>query len=409
MEISKEQIGKELHLRLKGRLDAAWSDHVQKTIAEHIREGSYCIVLNCAELEYVSSAGIRVLLVFYKQLAQVEGSLRLVEVRPVVRDVLQAVGLSRLMDAGQGETPAAEGEAETVEHGNIEFQVYDRKRIGAAAGVSLKYLGDPQALLGRGKMELRQMAFPEATFGLGLGAFGDKPERCLERVGEFLAVGGTAAYLPPGSERVVDYVTSSGTLVPSVLALYGFLAQGKLDVFVRFRAAKTESVLLSEVIAGLASLVGKEELAVVMVAESAGLVGASLRKSPLTRSNREAIFSYPQIQEFVSFTADKAYRKNLALVAGAAGNAAEKFPFFRPLSPSSPFQGHFHAAVFPYQPFRKDRLVLEEVVGKLFGSENTIDLLHLLHDDREIIGGGESEFSQGIIWFAPVTAKTGMA
>ena len=73
MEITKRQIGEVLEIRITGRLDAYWSDHLTNCLSDAIREGAHQISLNMSEVAYMSSAGIRVLLQFYKQLKGIQG------------------------------------------------------------------------------------------------------------------------------------------------------------------------------------------------------------------------------------------------------------------------------------------------------------------------------------------------
>ena len=74
----------------------------------------------------------------------------------------------------------------------------------------------------------------------------------------------------------------------------------------------------------------------------------------------------------------------------------------RPLDAAGAIEGHFHAAAFPFHPFKKGRLELKDTVRTLFEAGGLLGLLHLLHDDRDIAGVGESEFTRGACWVAPL-------
>ena len=74
----------------------------------------------------------------------------------------------------------------------------------------------------------------------------------------------------------------------------------------------------------------------------------------------------------------------------------------RPLSQGSSVSGHFHAAVFSYGPLQRGKVDLRETVTGLFRTERPLAVLHLLADDRPIVGAGESEFSRGACWVGPV-------
>lgn len=80
-------------VRLIGRLDAAEADAAAKDFA--VLEGP--IVADCSALEYISSAGISVLLLTYKRLTAAGHSLRLAEVAPRIRNVFVYSGLAKLL------------------------------------------------------------------------------------------------------------------------------------------------------------------------------------------------------------------------------------------------------------------------------------------------------------------------
>jgi len=74
----------------------------------------------------------------------------------------------------------------------------------------------------------------------------------------------------------------------------------------------------------------------------------------------------------------------------------------RPLSDDDGRSGHVHAAVFPYRPLRKGRLGLDAALSEVFEHQSVLGLLHLLDDGREGVGAGQSAFTRGILWAAPV-------
>ena len=78
---------------LAGRLDAAEAEKARRTLDAL----SGPLVLDCAELDYVSSAGIGLLVETYKRLHQSGQTLRLVNLLPRVRNVFAYAGLDRVL------------------------------------------------------------------------------------------------------------------------------------------------------------------------------------------------------------------------------------------------------------------------------------------------------------------------
>jgi anti-anti-sigma factor len=80
-------------VRMSGRLDAAEADKARADLDG--MPGP--LTLDCSELEYISSAGLSVLIVTYKRLHAAGHPLRLVNLQPRVRNVFHYAGLNRLL------------------------------------------------------------------------------------------------------------------------------------------------------------------------------------------------------------------------------------------------------------------------------------------------------------------------
>src|SRR6185436_5870708 len=106
--------------------------------------------------------------------------------------------------------------------------------------------------------------------------------------------------------------------------------------------------------------------------------------------------------DWLWFTPERAFARTTSLVVGvvARGDAGVLAPHLRPIGDG--LLGHFHAAAFTYHPLRKGRLDLRSTVASLFEGENLEGVLHLLNDDRPIVGGGQSEFRRGALWLGPI-------
>ena len=81
------------HVRVQGRLDAAESDRALQVL----RGISGPVTLDCTGLDYISSAGIAVIMDTYKRLMAAGHSLRLVNLTPRVKNVFTYAGLDKLL------------------------------------------------------------------------------------------------------------------------------------------------------------------------------------------------------------------------------------------------------------------------------------------------------------------------
>lgn len=102
MEITVETSGEATRLKVKGRLDGYWADHLAKALEAEIRRGSHRLLLDLSEVVFLSSAGIGTLLRFYKQLHEIQGSLLVSEASEQVRKVLEISRLTGMLLASGG-------------------------------------------------------------------------------------------------------------------------------------------------------------------------------------------------------------------------------------------------------------------------------------------------------------------
>ena len=403
MEITKVQKGDAVEVKIGGRLDAYWSDHLSNEISSVIRGGVHHVRLDLSDLTYVSSAGIRVLLNFYQQLKAIQGSLIVVRISEPARAVLELAGLLQFLSPAEAATSAIQMPGKLLDRANATYELFSLKE---SAFLRCKILGDPSLLDGCrfNESNAHKVALSPSTFGLGLGAFGSAYRECRDRFGEFLAVSGSAAYLPTDGTNVADYLVSSGKYVPEMTVLYGLFCEGSWRYLVRFEASQqTGSVKLSEIVSFALELTKKESLALVMVSETAGLVGAALTKPPVGSVSASAPYQYPETVDWLSFTVERAHAKSLSLVAGVVTRSRTTPSILRWMDQTEEVAGHFHAAAFPYTPLKKGRLDMNETINRLFESNRVEGVLHLIHDDREISGTGESEFIRGACWISPIT------
>jgi anti-anti-sigma factor len=404
MEIIRQRLNDTFELKAKGRLDAYWSGHLSNEIAEVLRAGARSIRLNMKEVDYVSSAGIRVLFQSYKQLHEIRGTFAVSEPSEAVRSVLELAGVGELLfeKASSGDIQvAAPAQAETFVRGNARFEILE-SRPGT---MTARIIGSPEPLAGCHfhQEHCQELPFGQEALGIGLGAFGKNFADCQGRFGEFLAAAGAAAYLPTDGSNVADYILATGDFVPRLQVLYGLACDGDFSKIVYFESTDNAlQVTLREIVEACRQMAGTDAIAIAMIAESAGLMGAALRRSPALEASQPA-FEHPQIRQWLSFTAERAYARSVALVVGVAtSNQRSRLnPIVRPLAKECDLAGHFHAASFSYHPLKKGETNLKEAAKRLFEVENLEGVLHLLNDERES-GAGQSEFFRGVCWIGSI-------
>ena len=92
MNIQKTLEGTTLTIALDGRLDTTTSPELEETLASSL-DGATALVFDFAKLDYLSSAGLRVLLSAQKRMNK-QGSMKLVHVNDAVKEVFEITGFA---------------------------------------------------------------------------------------------------------------------------------------------------------------------------------------------------------------------------------------------------------------------------------------------------------------------------
>ena len=84
-------------LKIKGRIDSATAPQLEKTIQALTNHSRFRIILDLKELEFMSSAGLRVLMITQKACRRYNrGELVLAEVPDVIKSALELSGFTQL-------------------------------------------------------------------------------------------------------------------------------------------------------------------------------------------------------------------------------------------------------------------------------------------------------------------------
>lgn len=91
MTLTKTTEGTTLNIQIDGRLDTTTAPQLEKELSESI-EGMEKVCLDFAKLEYISSAGLRVLLGTQKKMNRQHGELIIRNASDTVKEVFEITG-----------------------------------------------------------------------------------------------------------------------------------------------------------------------------------------------------------------------------------------------------------------------------------------------------------------------------
>lgn len=96
MEFAQEQSGDVTIAKLAGRLDSGSAQPAEESFARLLGSGAAHLAIDLSKLEYISSAGLRVLLVVAKKMQQANRKVVLFGLGPNVREVFSISGFDTI-------------------------------------------------------------------------------------------------------------------------------------------------------------------------------------------------------------------------------------------------------------------------------------------------------------------------
>jgi anti-anti-sigma factor len=104
MKLTTEKIGNFSVLNIEGRLDTLNSPVFEAEINNIFNGGAKEIILDCDEMRYISSSGLRVFLLAQKKTIGLKGKLYICNLQPSIREIFDISGFStifRIFDTRQ--------------------------------------------------------------------------------------------------------------------------------------------------------------------------------------------------------------------------------------------------------------------------------------------------------------------
>lgn len=97
MNVTIEKNGAKTFVKLAGRLDTTNADQFQKDIAPLLADAAPDFEIDCTEMEYTSSQGLRLFLMLQKTVSSKGGSMVMCKMKPQVKEVFDITGFSNII------------------------------------------------------------------------------------------------------------------------------------------------------------------------------------------------------------------------------------------------------------------------------------------------------------------------
>ena len=106
MEIIKEQKKDIVLLKIDGKFDAISAPEAEKEISSVISDGTKKIIINMEKVRYISSAGLRTLLIAAKEIKVEKGKIVICSMPEAVKKVFEISGFSTIFEICETEAEA---------------------------------------------------------------------------------------------------------------------------------------------------------------------------------------------------------------------------------------------------------------------------------------------------------------
>ncbi|MBR9975925.1 MAG: STAS domain-containing protein [Bacteroidetes bacterium] len=395
MEVRRSGEGRTVSVTVAGKMDAYWSDALSRELESCVNDGAREIDLDLSGVSFVSSAGLRVLLIYLKQMGAIKGTLRFVNPSEKVRSIFDLSGLTHLLSTAMGDV----GSDDTIP--NVPLPDHTGTYVTVLRrDVPPGTVHFHEADEGKPGQSYPQIRYSADRLGFGIGAFGDEGSGVERQFGEYLAAGGITVCVPTDGRAHPDYMIEDGVFVPTITVHSGISLRADFNRQVNFEASEQyRGVPLSSLALLALRESGTPAAAALIVAESAALIGARRTRSPLLDDDP---YGVPSVRSHFSFTTEPSYERCTAVICAVF--SATPTAMFRPVDPAARCWGHAHAAVFSHRPLPDGVIDASEYIRTLFDYATVHSVLHMMHDARNPMRSAESEFIRGAMWIHPLEA-----
>jgi anti-anti-sigma factor len=406
-------------LALTGRLDGHGTGLIEPALRQLAEKGPPTLTLDFAGVNYISSAGLRLLVMVSKILEKRGGSLSLTNLNPYVSDVIEMAGFKDLWSGSPDQPSPGHSSFEDLhtdwsnalhhqtEQASLRILPWQQgESVVAVAGDIMDVLA---ARVNRGLVQSKH--FSETEYSIGLGALGATAEECLPLMGEMITIGGTMVWLPTDGNDTPDYLIPKND-TGKVTLRTGFNASlpGPFHDLVDLRSLHHKGLTISEVYRTLFDFARIHRptfrgcLGLAMVAQMPTLLGAGVLKAPISDqapANGLLITDPSNFSDWFEFDKTPRHRNITGLIAGCGLDLAMDLSHFNQTSLKATFyvnpanRGssqemlHNHAVIFDRRPLAETLEDLESEIARVIQHGTFRDMRHLLDSStvsRALIG-----------------------
>ncbi len=414
MEINIQRRDKIIYVSLQGRFDAVGSKDVASTLKTALEPDDLFMILDMGQVDYLSSAGLRIILSIHKRFTQSGGAMTIVRLQPYCRDVMEMVGFASAFPIFESTQEAEKylsrliqeqslidnwDDLETVELDCGLFRIIPQPDVYSAVDI----LGDVKDVLESRitPAHLCSKNFFSTGYSIGLGGLGECLDDYFPIMGEMITIGGTMVWLPTDGSDTPDFlIPKNDTGQITIRTGFNVSIAGGFNELMLFESSSSDGVDIDSLYQALYKLANKRRsdywgvLGVAIRAEMPTVYGSGVKRSPVignTPDNGENIMHPSNIAEWLDFDETPRHKNVTGLICGLGveqdsdlsqydREEVDRVFYMHPsLNKENQVLLHNHAVVFDSIPFPDRPVNLDHEIKNVVEKGEFVDMRHLLN------------------------------
>ena len=394
LEIHEKDKNGFIIINLSGRIDGLTSNEINNYITNIFEKGNRKIILDFSGINYLSSVGLRILLVNQQKVKTAGGDMAIFGLTNSIKDIFRMSGFLKIftiienLDDYIGISVREEDkskrfyETEQLKFEILSFPVTYSKieLIGDASKTeNSNYTEDDLVIIDAGKTGL----------SIGLGAIGNEWDVISSYFGECLTINNSMFYYPAVKRPAVDFMIYSEDFSELKYSyLNGIKTNGNYSYKVSFES-KDKPVEVNDLLTKISEIVHLDLFAFNILTESKGIRGMNLKNIPVKTNkpaNGKAVFDSSNFSDWVNFPVE--LQDFNSILAGSGFYISPKRDrnelLLKVFGPESNF--HLHTAIFEKALFGFKPENFENELERIFNELHASKVQHIL---------GNSLFSSG--------------
>ncbi len=417
MEFNLHKQDQTLIIDLQGRLSGFESGELQKFVESGIDQETLCIIFDMTKVDYLSSAGLRILLAFYKSLKKIGGTIALVGLQPYCQNVLDMAGFTAAFPIFDTLGTALNFGADVINEKYCREHWSELESFNVDSGTlkflpgsndkgAIEVMGDVKNVLYSRITEshLCSKLFSKTEYSIGLGGLGDRVEDYLPIMGEMMTIGGTMVWLPTDGYDTPDFlIPHADTGQVTLRTGFNVSLSGSFNELAWFESTIEGGTSISTLYHELFRLSKQRRadykgvLGLAMVAQMDAVFGSGIKKSPLLKwapADGEMVTHPSHSPSWFDFDEVPRHSGVTGLLCGIGADLTADLSQYDQDQLNSVFylnpanvgghdeMLHNHAVVFTELPLEAPVVNLEQEIKRVIEAGEFLDMRHLLDSSR---------------------------